>query len=345
MKRKWFFQASFVVSILLAFVPAALAAAALPEVLVISTPKVGGKNHTMAVALSDTLQKVMKMKVVVHPTGGSAGKFRLVNDGKAHLVLSSSADAQASFRGTRIFKKIGSMRFNLLTNISSSYEGIQVDSRKVKTWSDLRGKALYAGDTGNVDKQLATEAMLLAEGLKPNVDVKILRYASRDEYMDGIKQGLAVGAYTAAPIAASIKLDAILGGKSVLLSLSGLDKAAKIREVYPISIGTYPRSDISYLPKGTITLTKDNYLLVAPDCSEQLAYLTIKSIIENAGELAAKHSPFRDISLERLKILPEVPYHPGAVKYFKEKGVWTKELEGFQKELLAAQDKALGKSK
>lgn len=345
MKRKWFFQASFVVSILLALVPAVLAAQALPEVLVISTPKVGGKNHTMAVALADTLQKAMGMKVVVHPTSGSAAKFRLVNDGKAHLVFSSSADAQASFRGQRVFEKIGPMRFSLLLNISSSYEGLQVDSTKVKSWSDLRGQALYADDTANVDKELATAAMLLAEGLKPKGDVKLLKFASTDECMDGIKQGLAVGVYTAVPTAASIELDAVLGGKSLVLSLSGRDKAAKIREVYPTSIGVYPRSDISYLPKGTITLTKDNYLLVSPECSEQLAYLTIKSIIENAAELAAKHSPFRDISLERLEILPEVPYHPGAIKYFKEKGLWTNDLEGIQKELLTAQDKALGKSK
>lgn len=350
--KKWFFQAFFIISILLALVlvadfaaPAPKPALGLPEVVVISTPKVGGKHHTMGVALSDTLQKALGVKVIVQPTEGTAAKYMLVMERKAHMVFASSADAQGSFRGERVFEKIGATRFNLLVNLSSAYEAIVVDSRKVKSWSDLRGKALYADDTANVDKKLTTEAMLLAEGLKPGVDVKLLKFASKDELIDGVKQGVAVGAYTAVPTAASIELDAVLGGKSKVLSISSLDKAAKIREIYPSSIAAYPRTDISYFPKGTITVTKDEYLVVAPECSEQLAYLVTRYIIENAAELASKHSPFQDISLERLEIWPELPYHPGAIKYYKEKGIWTKEIERLHKELLAEQDKALAKPK
>jgi hypothetical protein len=68
--------------------------------------------------------------------------------------------------------------------------------------------------------------------------------------------------------------------------------------------------------------------------SDELAYRVTKAILENTKEFATYSRAARLWNTKRTVTDPKLPFHPGAIKFFKEKGVWTAELEATQKRLL-----------
>ena len=88
-------------------------------------------------------------------------------------------------------------------------------------------------------------------------------------------------------------------------------------------------------------LATANVILVDQDLEEQLVYNIVKAVFENIDKLRASHPSMKEFSLDMATIGSLVPFHPGAVKYYKEQGVWTAELEAKQQERL----KALGVTK
>jgi TRAP-type uncharacterized transport system substrate-binding protein len=106
-------------------------------------------------------------------------------------------------------------------------------------------------------------------------------------------------------------------------------------EVYP---GSYPSivkaGSATGVPKDTAVLTNDIYLVAAKEFSDEAAYNTVKALWEFNQELGAAYPALKAWQRERMVSKNAfIPYHPGAVKFFKEKQLWTKEMEALQTKL------------
>jgi len=77
------------------------------------------------------------------------------------------------------------------------------------------------------------------------------------------------------------------------------------------------------------------FLVVSNDLEEDLVYEMAKSIYENPEELVTLHPTMKESNLDYISRNDLAPWHPGVVKYFKEKGVWTTDMEEIQNKLLA----------
>jgi TRAP-type uncharacterized transport system substrate-binding protein len=90
------------------------------------------------------------------------------------------------------------------------------------------------------------------------------------------------------------------------------------------------------LAKETIVMGKDITLIAGMHLSDDVAYHITKALWENYKELAPIHPRLKFWTANRFaSTRAVVPYHPGSITFYKEKGVWTKELEEHQKKLLA----------
>ncbi|RMG57777.1 MAG: TAXI family TRAP transporter solute-binding subunit, partial [Deltaproteobacteria bacterium] len=100
------------------------------------------------------------------------------------------------------------------------------------------------------------------------------------------------------------------------------EQLEKVRNAYPvwnryvIPPGTYP-----HLDKPVNTIAQPNFLAVRPDLPEETVYLITKTIFENLPFLHNIHKATKAIKLERAVLGLPVPLHPGAVKYYREKGI------------------------
>jgi len=64
-------------------------------------------------------------------------------------------------------------------------------------------------------------------------------------------------------------------------------------------------------------------LLVAPEkMDEKLVYAVTKTLFEKKADLVAVHKEANKLTLKSAVAVAEVPFHPGAVRYYREKGAW-----------------------
>jgi TRAP-type uncharacterized transport system substrate-binding protein len=69
-------------------------------------------------------------------------------------------------------------------------------------------------------------------------------------------------------------------------------------------------------------VTWDNVLVAGADVSEEKVYQLVTAILENKDELVKLFPGFRELAVEEpYKVYPDLEYHPGAARYFKEKGL------------------------
>ena len=81
-------------------------------------------------------------------------------------------------------------------------------------------------------------------------------------------------------------------------------------------------------------MTTDTYLIATKDMSDEAAYQVVKALWEYNEELGATHPILKDWQRERMvSDKAFIPYHAGVIKLFKEKGVWSKEMDALQAKL------------
>ena len=102
--------------------------------------------------------------------------------------------------------------------------------------------------------------------------------------------------------------------------------------------GYYPipgKPGLAGLAKKTMLLGKDITIVGSKMLSDDVAYAVTKALWENYKELAPIHPRLKFWTSDRFaSTRAVVPYHPGSIKLYKEKGVWGKALEEHQKKLL-----------
>jgi hypothetical protein len=107
------------------------------------------------------------------------------------------------------------------------------------------------------------------------------------------------------------------------------------RKYYPAVVGWTAEKDGPCIKKGTHFVGFPDYFHTTSKLSDELAYTITKAVMENLVELGTMNPLLKEWSLRWAVNEPSIPFHPGAVKYYKEKGVWNDLLEQEQKRLLA----------
>lgn len=107
-------------------------------------------------------------------------------------------------------------------------------------------------------------------------------------------------------------------------------------DIYP---GSYPSvlkaGSATGVVKDTTLLTIDFYLVASKDLSEEAVYEIVKMLWVHNQELGEANPILKAWRRERMVSLnASIPYHGGAIRFFKESGAWSKEMEDIQAKLL-----------
>lgn len=207
----------------------------------------------------------------------------------------------------------------------------------IKTIPDLRGKTVPYYTSGHA-QWAAFDPIMRAYGLDPRKDLKEVKVASdTDAHRD-----LQMGRMDAVASAVSSREWATLQesiGKLVLLPLDK-DKVLKAKADDPEAmIARYPAVvEPSMFPglkfAATPVMASPLILITNTNLSDDVAYTITKVMLEHYSEYRSQNLT---ATRETAALVPEVPYHPGAIKAFKEAGLWTDEMDKAQRALLAAQ--------
>ena len=277
-------------------------------------------NHTTATAIAKVLKEKGGMNVLVQPTAGDNVIIPMVGRGEAEIGISNVMEAQDGFdRGQK------DLRIIVAAHALRTPFFVRKDST-MKTIADLKGKRVAMGYSAMRNIDVAARAMLASAGLTEKDVVPVLVpnvIRSADDFISGAADMF----YFAFGAPKVREVDATVGGIRVLeQDENGMPAARKIMPWgYLTQVG--PGPIFIGVEKPMKVYSFDNVLLTHAKVSDDIIYKFLDTLEKNKPELIAVQPVLREFSAENGFKKYGVPYHPGALKYFKERNLTAKSLE------------------
>ncbi len=263
------------------------------------------------------------------PYAGSSVYLPLIQSGEVTLGFSSSLDTNLAYNGLDVYEGSGG-----LDKLRSFARGwplpyaffARADSGMTEV-ADLKGKKVAVAFKANAALEAANRAMLAAAGLDPDTDVDSVTITGIPEGYNLVTEGGVAAAATALAIPLARQADSTIPGGIIMLGVNGENATTEFlnAELPGFYMTTAMPGDNNPGVKAETAITGfDIFLLGSADMSEDDAYLLTKTLHENLEQMQADYPVLRRNSAEGL-VAPTntAPFHPGAVRYYKEVGLWT----------------------
>lgn len=253
-------------------------------------------------------------------TGGSKDNIQGIDVNDYQLGTVQSDVMHYAYTGTRSFEEDGKIEsFRTIAGLYAEAVQLVTTNPDIKSVADLKGKKVSIGAAGSGVYFNAVD-VLAAAGL--TVDDINPQYQNFDQSADALKDGKIDAAFivAGAPTPAITEL-CMTNTKTSIVPIDG-DIAQKLMKdntfysVYKIPAGTYANQDAEIL-----TVTVKATLIVSASASEDDVYNITKAIFDNIDAITKEHAKGAELSLENATEGLTVPFHAGAAKYFKEKGI------------------------
>jgi TRAP transporter TAXI family solute receptor len=289
------------------------------EKLVLATGGTAGTYYPFGGAMAKIWNsKIPGMNVTAQTTGASAENVRLVNKKEAELALVQSDTLDFAFSAKEAFKE----KLTNMMAIAVLYpEVIQVVVRAdspAKDFAGLKGMKVGVGAPGS-----GTEAnfrqLCDAYGIAKD-DVKA-QFLSFSESAEAFKDKHIDAFIVTAGIPNAAIMDISTQNEIRILSVTG-EPLKKLEQKYPfLSPVKVPANTYRGLAAETDTVAVNAVLIVNSDIKEDVVYNLTKALFDNQAELASAHAKGKELNLQSAVKGVSIPFHPGAIKYYKERGL------------------------
>jgi TRAP transporter TAXI family solute receptor len=291
--------------------------------LSIATGGTGGVYYPLGGGMAAVLSKYVDgMQATAEVTGGSVANLQLISTGKPYIALSMTDAALDALKGEDKFKGKPVPVRTLMILYPNRMHVVTIEGTGVNSMKDLKGKRVSTGSGGSATEVMAFR-VIEAAGLDKDRDMRRERLgvaesvaALKDRKIDAF---FWVGGL---PTAAVTDLANSPGVKIKMIDHADLVPAMnkKYGNLYvkdAIGKDVYKGMD-----KDNQQATVMNILVSHEKMDDKTAYNIVKAIFDHREELIRVHKEAENFKLEnQKKEASPLPWHPGAVKYFSEKGV------------------------
>lgn len=296
---------------------------------IIATATTGGTYYPVGVALATlTSIKLRKKGITANAisSAGSGENVDMLKNGEVDFAILQGLFGAMAYDGKMKYEGKAMKNMRSVTMLWQNVEHFVILSKykKTGTITDLKDfkKGFSIGKRGS-GTEGSGRVILSAFGIEPDKDFRTeyLGYTpSAQAMMDNRIAGANIPA--GPPVSAITQLFATLGADKVTVLDFTDEQMDQVRKVFPIwtrfiiKAGTYPgqKQDIK-------TIAQPNFLAVRPDVPAEDVYLILKTVYDNLPFLHNIHKATMAMSLDRAINGLVVPLHPGAVKFYQEKGI------------------------
>lgn len=286
--------------------------------LKIMTGPMGGAWYPLGGAIADAIQKEIPGVTMAVSPGGGIANVEALELGKCDIGFTMACSGVDALNGQDPFKqKMQNMR--QLANLYPQYfQMIVVDASGIKSVTDLKGKTLSCDRKGHVG-ELLSQQILQVHGLSYK-DLSKVHHVGYSDSVSLMKDGHAQGFFLITTCPASSVIDLAADRKIRLISLPD-DKIKAMQKINAgylkrvIPKGTYPGVDYDVHGIGTFT-----NLVISSKLPDDLVYKITKTLVGSLPRFADVVKDMKGITPKDLAADIGVPFHPGALKYYKEAG-------------------------
>ena len=306
-----------VLSLVIALVLALSCVAALAE-LTFTTGGTSGTYYAFGNVLAQYITNNSDVAVTAVAGNGSAANIDLLDIGDAQLGFVQNDVANYAYNGIR-FEQYEGKPIDTFTALCALYtETVQLVTCNpdIKSVEDLKGKNVSIGSQGS---GVYFNALDFLQAYDLNIDDINPQYQSFGDSAEALKDGKIDAAFVVAgaPTPAVADLCLTKGAYLVALDDEHVDKLIEISGAYSKTLipgGTYEGID-----DDTVTVGVKATIIANGDVTDEEAYTIVSTIFENADAIAETHAKGAELNLDYASVCG-LPYHPGAAKYFAEKG-------------------------
>ncbi|MBU1180588.1 MAG: TAXI family TRAP transporter solute-binding subunit [Proteobacteria bacterium] len=286
--------------------------------LVLSTGGTAGTYYPFGGAMARIWNtKIPGMNVTAQTTGASAENIRLINKKEAELALVQSDTLDFAFNAKEAFKE----PIKSMSAIAVLYpEIIQVVTRAdspIKSIADLKGKKVGVGAPGSGTEANFRQLMDIYGLAKGDVNSQYLSFsesaeAFKDRHIDAF--------IVTAGIPNAAIMDIGTQHEIRIINIPA-DMTSKLTGKYPfLAAAKVPAGTYKNLTQDVATVAVNAVLIVSNDLSADVVYNMTKALFDSQAELASAHAKGKELNLQNAVKGVSIPFHPGALKYYKEKG-------------------------
>jgi len=294
--------------------------------LSVVTGGTGGVYYPLGGGLANIISKYIPYAdATAEVTTASVDNCLLVGMGKGDIAFTMADTAWDAYMGLgKAFKGKMHLR-SIAVFYPNNMHVVTVEGKRIEKMTDLKGKRVSTGAPGSGTEIVALR-ILEAYGLNPDKDMSRDKLGA-SESAGALKDGK-IDAYFwvgGLPTASVTDLAATPGTKMKLIGHA--DAVPKMKEKYgPLYVkGVIPAKTYPGQDQDSPIVVLWNLLVVNETMKENVAYDIVKTLFEHKPELVLVHSDAKHLSLESQGTGGSpIPFHPGAIRYFAEKGVKVK---------------------
>src|SRR3954447_7641995 len=301
----------------------AFAVAAQAQNLSIATGGTGGVYYPLGGGMAAVLSKyVSGMQATAEVTGGSVANLQLINTGKPYLGMTMADATLDAYKGEDKFKGKPVPVRTLLVMYPNRMHVVTIEGTGINSMKDLKGKRVSTGSGGSATEVMAFR-VIEAAGLDKDRDLKRERLgvaesvnAIKDRKIDAFfwVGGLPTAAVTDLASTPGVKIKMVDHADAV----AAMNK--KYGNLYVQD--AIPKETYKGMEADNHQATVMNILVTHESMDDKTAYNIVKTIFDRKDDIVAVHKEAANFKLESQKAAASpIPFHPGALKYFAEKGV------------------------
>ncbi len=304
-----------------------MAAQSQSQVATIATNPQGSFYYSVGAAVAGLLQQKGGIPARVQPMSGSTVYAPLINRGSMDFGLLNSSDVGYAYTGTETFKGHPNKDIRLVGALFPIKVGIAVaNDSPYKSIKDLKGARMPSKFTSQSVIAITQDAMLAMAGLSI-ADMKQFPVADYTKGMQALGDGKVDAAQFCLGCGTAQEANVALaphGGLRFLSLPEGPEALAAMRKVF--ASGYTEVFQPSPAAIGVLTpawgMVFSGFMITSSHASDELVYKVTKLIYQNKLALANASAMMKMFDPKMMNEASFVPYHPGAVKFYKESGEW-----------------------
>jgi hypothetical protein len=293
--------------------------------LSIATGNTGGVYYPYGGGLAKVIgDSIPRVEATAEVTAASVDNLKLIQLGKVDIAFALADTLDDAVNGRGQFEKTGPVEAQTLAILYPNYTHlVTLEGKGIDRLADLKGKVVSTGSPGSGTEVIAFR-VLRATGIDPDRDIRRQALtvnasvdALKDDKIDAFFWSGGLPTASVLDIASTVGVTAkLIPNDDVIPALQKMYGGGLYsRLVMPK--GSYPGQNIDIGVVGV-----ENALVVDARMDEQLAYDLTRTLFDKKAELQGIHPEARHLAPDRAIAGSPAAFHPGAIRYYQERGVW-----------------------